>query len=156
MLDSVKISTTSQYLIQVTGFFQADNAPNSTSSVVSVYTNVKPHITDYYFEKSDASATTNQIQGSQAEAINLVLKVKDYNGCANIDSASMKADLSQLGLDAAEPLVYASCETDGKTAIFKKTGITTLSPLGDKTFSSSSFVVVDEDGNQADVNDALF
>lgn len=62
----------------------------------TIYANVKPHITDSYFEKADGSTTTNQIQGDQAESISLVLKVKDYNGCANIDGGLVSADLSVI------------------------------------------------------------
>jgi len=49
-----------------------------------------------------------------------------------------------------------SCDTDGKTTTFKKTGITTLAPLGDKIFSSGNFSAKDEDNNSNDSNDSYF
>ncbi|MBW7954500.1 hypothetical protein H3C61_01675 [Candidatus Gracilibacteria bacterium] len=119
----------------------------------TIYVNVNPHITDYYFEKQDGSATTNQIQGSEAESINLVLKVKDYNGCLNISSGEVKADLSNLGLSSNETLSYISCEGDQKTAVFKKNGIKTNASLGEKIFDYTYFIATDIDGNQNNPND---
>lgn len=49
---------------------------------------------------------------------------------------------------------YDSCDIDGKTAIFKKTGITTLSSVWDKIFAYTSFSAKDEDNNYNDPNDA--
>lgn len=49
--------------------------------------------------------------------------------------------------------MYDSCDADGKTAIFKKVGITTLSATGDKTFSYSSFTAKDADNNTTDPTD---
>lgn len=50
-------------------------------------------------------------------------------------------------------LTYNSCDADGKTANFKKTGITTLTPAGDKIFSYTSFAAKDEDNNSTDPTD---
>ena len=115
--------------------------------------NVKPHIIDYSFKKSDDTTITSQIQGDQTDAINLIVQVKDYNGCANIDGGVVTADLSQLGFNTNEALIYQSCEADGKTAIFKKSGITTLASTGDKTFTYSMFTAKDEDNNMTDPTD---
>lgn len=120
---------------------------NWTYTTRNIYVNVRPHITDYYFEKADWSQTTNQIQWSDSEQINLVLKVKDYNGCANIDWWTIRANLSQLWLSTTEPLTYASCDADWKTAIFKKTWITTMSSLWTYNFDYNNFTATDEDGN---------
>lgn len=122
----------------------------------TIYVNVKPHITDYYFEKSDGSTTTSQVQWSEVESINLVLKVKDHNWCTNIAWGSVKADLSQLGLSNSETLSYQSCDADWKTAIFKKTWITTNSSVWTYNFTSSSFSATDVDWNINDVNDVRF
>lgn len=127
-----------------------------TTNTKYIYVNVKPHITDYYFEKSDGSQTTSQVQWSEAESINLVLKVKDYNGCNNISAWTVTADLSQLWLSTSENLTYQSCEWDLKTWVFKKTWITTNVSLWDKTFNSSHFVATDADGNVNDANDSRF
>ena len=41
----------------------SDSAPIVGTTVSRViYVNVKPHVTDYYFEKADSSSTTNQVQ----------------------------------------------------------------------------------------------
>lgn len=109
---------------------------------------------EYAFKKADDSTTTSQIQGDLAESINLVLRVKDYNGCGNIDGGTVTADLTQLGFSSSESLLYMSCEADGKTAVFKKTGITTLASAGDKTFTSSHFIATDENGNTNSPTDA--
>lgn len=122
----------------------------------TIFVNVKPHITDYYFEKWDGSNTTNQVQWSDAESINLVLKVKDYNGCANIAWWIVKADLSQLWLNSDELLTYDSCEWDWKTAIFKKTWITTQVDIWTYTFNHTHFLAIDADGNQNNVDEPHF
>jgi hypothetical protein len=44
-------------------------------------------------------------------------------------------------------LSYFSCEGNGTTAIFKKTGITTDAPLSTYSFSPASFQIVDEHSN---------
>ncbi|MCK9272252.1 lamin tail domain-containing protein [Candidatus Gracilibacteria bacterium] len=129
------------------GLDSALNTINSTTSQLTIYANVRPHITDYYFEKSDGSQVTNQIQGSSAEAINLVLKVKDYNGCTNIDGGTIVANLSQIGLGGSESLSYNSCDVDGKTAIFKRTGITTTASLATYNFDYTFFTATDENAN---------
>lgn len=118
-----------------------------------VYVNVKPHITDYYFEKADGSQTTSQVQWGNAEAVNFVMKVKDYNTCSNIDWWVVTANLSQLWLSSSEPLNYVSCDSDWKTAIFKKVWITTLAALWSYTFSYSNFSAKDEDNNLNDPTD---
>lgn len=65
----------------------------------------------------------------------------------------MTANLSGLGLSSLEALTYNSCDVDGKTAIFKKMGITTLASTGDKIFSYTSFAAKDEDNNSTDPTD---
>lgn len=92
--------------------------------------------------------------GNGVDSVDLTVKVKDYNGCANIDGGVITANLSSLGLSSTEPLTYDSCDADGKTAIFKKAGITTLATTGDKTFSYTSFAAKDEDNNTTDPTDA--
>lgn len=44
---------------------------------------------------------------------------------------------------------------DGKTGIFKKTGISTLAGLGDKIFPYTSFYARDENSNVMDPNDGF-
>lgn len=137
--------------------FTANNgAYISETKETLVYVNVKPHITDYYFEKADGSQTVDQVQGLHSEPVNLVIKVKDYNGCSNIEWWLVQADLSQLWLWAQESLSYISCEWDGKTAVFKKTGITTSVELGNYIFTKDHFTAVDIDGNQNNSSDTRF
>jgi hypothetical protein len=57
------------------------------------------------------------------------------------------ADLSQLGLSSSEALSYVSCDPDGKTATFKKTGLTTLASVGTYSFDNSKVTATDENGN---------
>lgn len=123
------------------------NVINSTTSQLTIYANVRPHITDYYFEKLDGSQVTNQVQWSNAEAINLVLKVKDYNGCTNIDGWTVVANLSLIWLWSSENLTYDSCDVDGKTTIFKKTWITTTASLSTYNFDYTFFTATDENSN---------
>lgn len=123
------------------------------TKTATIYANVKPHITDFYFEKADGSTTTNQVQGDQAESINLVVKVKDYNGCTNMDGGTVTADLTPIGLNFNESLLYSSCDVDGKTTIFKKSGISTLASMGDKTFLYTAFSAQDENSNLIDPTD---
>lgn len=118
-----------------------------TNSSKIIYINVKPHITDYAFSKSS-------IVGNGVDSVDLTVKVKDYNGCANIDGGVVTANMSSLGLSTSESLEYNSCEADGKTAVFKKTAITTLASTGDKIFSYASFAAKDEDNNTTDPTDA--
>lgn len=121
----------------------------------TIYVNVKPHIVDMYFEKADGSETTNTIQWSEAESVSLVVKVKDYNGCANMALWEVNVDLSQLWL-GNESLTYVWCGWDGKTATFKKTGITTSVSMWTYGFPSNAFQAIDGDGNQDDEYDARF
>ena len=148
------------YENSITAGFEAqaeDGAPLIGETVSRViYANVKPHVTDYYFEKADASSPTNQVQGDRAEMVNFVANVKDYNGCANIGSGTVTANLSALGLSDEEALSYVSCGSDGKTALFKKTGITTTADLGDKTIDSDTVLAKDVDGNKNDPSDPYF
>lgn len=149
------LDTAKDYTTSISARFLADwYVWNNLSR--NIYVNVKPHIIDYYFEKSDGSQTTSQVQWSDAESINLVLKVKDYNWCNNISSWNVTANLSQLWLSSSESLSYISCEADWKTWVFKKTWITTNVWLWDKTFTSSNFVAVDSDGNTNDSGDVRF
>ena len=71
-----------------------------------------------------------------------------------MDGGTVTADLSAIGLTSSESLSYSSCDADGKTTVFKKTGITTLAALGDKTFAYMAFSAQEENGNQTDPNDA--
>lgn len=137
--------------------FTANNwAYISDTKETIIYVNVKPHIVDYYFETLDATQTVDQVQGLHSEPINLVLKVKDYNGCANIAWGSITANLSWLGLSESEVLSYVSCQPDDKTAIFKKTWITTDVTLWTYTFPNNYFQAIDIDGNKNDSSDTRF
>lgn len=80
----------------LSNYFTASGGVTSDTKTTTIWVNVRPHITDYYFEKSDGSSTTNQIQGSNSEPVNLVLKVKDYNGCDNIAGGAVTANFSLL------------------------------------------------------------
>lgn len=125
----------------------------SDTKLTTIWVNVRPHIVDYYFEKNDSSATTNQVQWSNAEPINLVVKVKDYNWCSNISAWSVVADLSQLWLTSSETLTYDSCDWDWYTAIFKKSWITTNATLWDYNFDYTKFTATDINWNINTPND---
>ncbi len=151
--------TITSYTNTVNVSFNAEKVSDSSSvpwssSSKNIYVNVKPHIIDKYFEKS--SVTTTTIKWNWAESVDLFVKVKDYNWCTNIDNNNVTADLSLLGLSSTEPLIYNSCEGDGKTAIFKKSWITTLAWLWTKVFNHSDFSFSDEDGNSIDTSDSNF
>ncbi len=151
----------STYLNTITTWWDAKKVSDDSTVTWTplsrvIYVNVKPHIIDYYFEKADWSQTTNQVQWSNGEPINLVLKVKDYNLCSNIAGWSVKADLSQLWLSTTESLSYVSCDIDGKTATFKKTWITTDVAIWTYTFTYSKFTAIDIDWNQNDPYDTRF
>ena len=153
------LDATSSYSNTITVKFDAEKVSDSsavlwTSSSKTIYVNVKPHIISKYFEKSGITTTT--IKWNWAEAVDLFVKVKDYNGCANIDNSNVTADLSLLGLSSNESLIYDSCEGDGKTAKFKKSWITTLASLWTKVFNHTDFSFSDEDGNSIDPNDSNF
>lgn len=137
--------------------FSANNGTYlSDTKETIIYVNVKPHITDYYFETLDATQTVDQVQWLHSEPINLVVKVKDYNGCANIAWWNITANLSQLWLSETETLSYDSCLADDKTAIFKKTWITTNASLWIYTFPKNYFTAIDADGNINDSTDSRF
>lgn len=141
------------YKLDITWVMKWDWVSDSTQVSRTIYTNIKPHITDYFFTK-DWTTTTSTIQWSQNESVDLVIKVKDYNWCTNIDNWTVTADLSLLWLWVSESLTYDSCEWDWLTAIFKKTWISTLANVWDKVFSYTDFSATDEDGNTIDPNDA--
>ncbi len=123
----------------------------------TIYLNVKPHIVDYYFQDDGWEETVNQVQWSEAESINFVMEVKDYNTCSNIEWWDVTADLSQLWLSSNEVLDFVECKWDGKTAIFKKSWITTNADTGDYTFNEPDhFTAIDEDDNVNDSDEPHF
>lgn len=146
-------SNHSAYSNELSTYFTANwwivsNTRNST-----IYVNVKPHITNYYFTLEDWTTTTSTIQWSQNQSVNLIMKVKDYNWCSNIDEWSITANLSLLWLDSNERLTYDSCEWDWKTAIFKKSWISTLVWVWNKFFTYTDFYAIDEDWNNINTSD---
>ena len=82
----------------MSNYFTASGWYISNTKTTTIWVNVRPHIIDYYFEKADWSQTINQVQWNDSEPINLVLKIKDYNGCENIAGGSVTANLSQIWL----------------------------------------------------------
>lgn len=140
-------SNQSVYQNVLSSYFTASGGLTSNTKSTIIYVNVKPHITDYSFSKSS-------VVGNGTDSVDLTVKVKDYNGCSNIDGGIVTVNATSIGLSSTEALAYDSCDVDGKTAIFKKTGITTLASTGDKTFSYTSFAATDEDSNATDPNDA--
>lgn len=144
-------SSASSYTYTLSANFQWKNNTDSSAinwpiSSITLYANVKPHITDYYFEKGWSTVTS--IIWDWADVIDFILKVKDYNGCSNIDGWAVTANLSQLGLSSSESLTYQSCDADWKTATFKKTWITTLATPWTKTFNWTSWLnATDENSN---------
>lgn len=112
-----------------------------------IYVNVKPHIIDYYFSKSS-------IIWDWIDSTDLILKVKDYNWCWNISWWLVTANLSKIWLSWSEALNYISCESDWKTAIFKKSWITNLSSPWDQIFTYSDFSAKDVDNNYNSPNDS--
>ena len=147
-------STHSTYSNTLSTYFTASWSITSNTKSSTIYVNVKPHITDYYFTLDDWTTTTSTIQWSQNQNVNLVVKVKDYNWCTNIDWWSVTANLSALWLSSNETLTYNSCDVDWKTAIFKKSGISTLESIWDKIFSYTDFSATDENWNTISPNDS--
>lgn len=123
-----------------------------SSSQISrnVFINSRPHIVDYYFEK--AWIQTTQIS-RWWEKIDLIVKVKDYNGCENIDNWTVTANLSSLWLNSSEALSFVSCVSN--TAIFKKSSIATLVLPKTVNFTYNDFAVIDESANSNLPNDDL-
>lgn len=147
------------YEVDLNAFFSWKKSSDWTdvvwdSKLSTIYLNVKPHVKDYYFEKS--WVTTTSIKNNWSDSVDLVVEVKDYNWCSNIDSANVTANLSNLWLWSSETLTYSSCDTWTKIAKYKKNWITTLSPVWSVTFSPSDFSVTDEDSNVSDYTDANF
>ncbi len=130
----------SVYANNLSSYFTADNWLTSITRHSTVYVNVKPHITNYFFSKSS-------IVWNGVDSTDLIVKVKDFNWCSNMNNWIVRVNLTNLWLSSSETLIYDSCDNDWKTAIFKKTWITTLASVWDKTFTPSMFTAVDEDGN---------
>ncbi len=127
------------YLTTIWARFLADSYVwNSLTR--NIYLNVRPHITNYFFSKS-------ALVWNWVDSVDLTLKVKDYNWCANIAGWTVTANLSSLWLSSAEPLSYISCDADWKTWLFKKTWIVSLASIWDKTLTYSDFSAKDADGN---------
>ncbi|MCT4591761.1 MAG: hypothetical protein N4A36_00005 [Candidatus Gracilibacteria bacterium] len=110
----------------------------------TVYVDVNPHIVNVYFTKPS-------IINDGEDSTDLVIEVKDFNGCENIDSAKVLANLLSLGIDAQTELVFDSCKDD--LAIYKKEGITTIATTGQK---SITFSAEDEDKHSNDPSDEEF
>ncbi|PCI24587.1 hypothetical protein COB57_04175 [Candidatus Peregrinibacteria bacterium] len=131
--------------LDVTGSYISDET--TTALTRNIYVDVRPHILTAAF--SPASIANNG-----TDTTTLTLTIKDLNGCANLDGATVTADLTSLGgsYTSTETLTHSSCDAGAKTATFQKTGIISLASTGAK---SISFAVTDEDGNTnnpADVN----
>jgi len=124
-------------------------ASSSATITRNVYINSNPHITDYFFEK--ALVPTTEIKRWWWDNIDLVMKIKDYNWCTNIDSATVTANLSSLWLWVNESLIYDSCASD--IATYKRTAITTMETPVTITFDYSDFSVTDESWNTNNPND---
>lgn len=72
------------YANTLTSWYEAQKTSDSSAVIGAVtsrtvYANVKPHITDYGFSKSS-------VVRNGADSMDLTVKVKDYNGCSNIDA----------------------------------------------------------------------
>lgn len=115
----------------------------------NVFINSNPHIIDYYFENSGVKM--NQIARNWADSLDLVVKVKDYNWCDNIDNAEVNANLSWLWLSSSENLFFVSCSDN--TAIYKKSWIITLAFPKTLNFTYDYFSVTDESWNINKPND---
>jgi hypothetical protein len=147
-------SNWSTYENTLSSYFTASWSYTSDTRNTTIWVNVRPHITDYFFEKTSDTSVTTQVQWSNSESINLVLKVKDYNGCSNISGWSVQADLSSLWLSTSESLTYQSCAWDGITATFKKIWITTNSSIWSYNFDSTKFSATDSDSNSNTISDS--
>lgn len=90
----VVASNISTYSNILTSWYEAQKVSDSSAVVgaitsKTIYVNVKPHITDYSFSKSS-------VVGNGSDSTDLTVKVKDYNGCSNIDDGVVTANLSSL------------------------------------------------------------
>lgn len=152
-------STISRYqndlTVKICGTYSATEYCDT--QVRTVYANVKPYITDFYFVRSWTSNTTTSIKNNWFDAVDLVLQVKDYNinatdGCSNLSNGQFTANLSSLMWEwaTAVPLTYDSCDTSTKTATFKKTAITTLQSVWSLSFGITNFSWKDADNNFVD------
>ena len=149
----------STYANNVSAWFTAQKVSDSStvtgvSSSVIIYANVRPHVTSYSFIDAGTLAPITSVQGGGNQSFDLVLNVKDYNGCANIAGGSVLANLSSLGLGSAQNLTYQSCNGDGKTAVFQVNNLTTLAATGSYNFSGTSFTATDADGNANALTDS--
>lgn len=84
----------STYANSLTTWYEAQKVSDSSAVIGTVtsktiYVNVKPHIIDYSFSKSS-------IVGNGSDSTDLTVKVKDYNGCTNIDGGAVTANLASL------------------------------------------------------------
>jgi hypothetical protein len=141
--------STSDTQLDLTAQFISNSISSNTLSR-TIYINSRPHIIDYYFKKGLNTVTSLKRWWEQ---IDFFIKIKDYNGCENIDNTTVKADLLQLWLKSDETLVFDSCLESGNEAIYKKSGITTLKEVWQVTFSYNHFSALDEDNNQNLAND---
>jgi hypothetical protein len=146
--DLIINADTSDNVLTLWGKLTSDSVSSSTWSR-NVYINSNPHIIDYYFEKSWTKTTSLKRWWEQ---VDFVLKVKDYNGCSNIDGATVKANLSKLWLGSSESLSFVSCSS--LVATYKKSGITTLVPTGTLSFVYWDFSATDENGHVNKPNDS--
>lgn len=124
---------------------------NSNTLSRNIFINSNPHIVDYYFEKAWSKITQFSRWGEQ---IDFLIKVKDYNWCENIDNWTVSANLSSLWLWSNELLSFLSCDTWTKTAIFKKSAISTLVFPTTLSFDYSNFSATDESWNVNKPNDS--
>ena len=70
-------------------YFTASGGLTSNTKSTIIYVNVKPHITDYSFSKSS-------MVGNGIDSVDLTVKVKDYNGCSNIDGGVVTVNAASL------------------------------------------------------------
>lgn len=79
----------STYQNVLSTYFTADGGLTSNTRSTIVYVNMKPHIVDYSFSKSS-------VVGNGVDSVDLTVKVKDYNGCSNIDGGVVTVNATSL------------------------------------------------------------
>lgn len=133
-----------------TVFFSAGGVTNSNTAAFTVNVDVKPHIRSIDF--SNTSIPNNNLVST-----NLTVTIRDWNGCNNIDGATVTANLSALGngYTTTEALNYVSCDVPSNTATFRKTGIT-ADPMAIIGANAITIAAKDEDNNIGGSTDAVF
>lgn len=117
---------------------------NSPTRERKIFLDIAPHILT-------AKLSKTTLLNNNLDTTNLTVTVQDYNGCSNLDTATVTANLSALGGDPQTALTFLSCTAN--QARFQKNNLQTSAAAGRQEIPLTA---TDENGNRTNPTDSHF